>query len=244
MVLKAVFLEFSGVIVKDTDVQRRLISDLLVAENLRPDPLEYAKVCFGRSDRTCLKQLLERRGRVVSDEYLNRLLAQKSAAYLEALQAAPKLPLYPGLEDLLYQLKAAALPLGIVTGAPATEVQWVLEQANLADLFTVVVTAADLSLAEDKPSRRGYDIALSRLNQRQPGLVARPEDSLAIEVSFAGIAAAKQANMPVMGVAHLYPYRMMQRQANWAVDYLNEIEVDWVRRWYEPTAIASGERTP
>ena len=234
MVLKAVFLEFSGVLIKDTALQRRLISDILVGENLRPDATEYAQVCFGRSDRTCLKQLLTRRGRVVAESYLEKLLKQKSEAYIQTLSENPKLPLYPGLHDFLYQLKTASLPVGLVTGARTTEVDWVLSKGNLKNQFAISITGEELTADEDKPAAKVYEIAIARLNKHFPYLNLASEECLAVETSFAGIASAQQAGIPVAGVAHIYPYRMMQRRATWAVDYLNEIDLDWIQQQYEP----------
>lgn len=236
MVLKAVLLEFSGVLIRDADLQKNLIDEILIAENLRPDPVEFSQICLGRSDRTCLKQLLQCRGRVVSDAYLDKLLAQKSNAYTEALASRPRLPLYSGLEDFLYQLKAASLNIGLVTVASKTEVDWVLSNANLNIPFTLVVTGEELAAEECKPCPKIYEIALSRLQQSFGTISAH--ECLAIEASFSGITAAKQAQIPVVGVAHLYPYRMMQRRANWAVDYLHEIEIDWIRRQYDAETYA------
>ncbi|HEY9887755.1 MAG TPA: HAD family phosphatase [Candidatus Obscuribacterales bacterium] len=241
MVLKAVFLEFSGVVIKDADLRQRLIDDLLLSENLRPNPAEYDEVCTGCSDRICLQQLLERRGRIATPPLLDKLLAQKATAYIHALEAAPKLPLYPGLTDLLYKVKTESLLLGLVTGTARAEVDWVLAQANLADQFAVVVTAADLAIEDEKPAPKGYQIAIARLNERYPDLALSPADCVAIEAFYPGIAAAKSAQIPVVGVAHHYPYRMMQRRANWVVDYLNEIEFPWLQRWYDPSAIAPPE---
>ena len=66
MVLKAILLGFDGVVIKDIGLRERLIDDILIAENLRPNSAEYAEVCAGRSDRACLDQLLTRRGRVTT----------------------------------------------------------------------------------------------------------------------------------------------------------------------------------
>lgn len=241
MVLKAVFLEFNGVVIKDATLKRTLIDEILISESLRPDAAEYAQVCVGRSDRACLKQLLNRRGRVTSQEFLDKLLMQKSEAYIDRLAEAAKIPLYPGLEDLLYKVKTESLALGLVTSTAKAEVDWVLEHANLADAFSVVVTAQDLALKDEKPDPKGFEIAIARLNEQNPDLSAVPEECLAVEAFYPGIAGAKSAHIPVVGVAHCYPYRMIQRRANWVVDYLNEIDFAWIRRGYEPEAIAREE---
>jgi beta-phosphoglucomutase len=52
------------------------------------------------------------------------------------------------------------------------------------------------------------------------------ENCLAIEDTFAGIEAAKRARISVVGIAHSYPFHMMQRVANWAVDYFTDLEFD------------------
>ncbi|MEM0980987.1 MAG: HAD family phosphatase [Cyanobacteria bacterium P01_H01_bin.58] len=232
MVLKAVFLELSGVIIRDGNLQQPLMDELLIAENLRPNPLEFAEVCRGRSDRACLNQLLNRRGRVVSEAYLDKLLTKKSTAYIQALAALQKLPLYPGLEDFLYQLKTDAIPLGVVAGISASEVDWVLAEANLTDQFVVRITGEQIAVDASKPEGAIYTTAIAAMNEKFPEQKITAQECLAVEASFNGIAAAKAAGVPVVGVAHLYPYRMMQRQATWAVDYLNEIDLDWIRQAY------------
>lgn len=233
MVLKAVFLELSGVIIRDGNLQQPLMDELLIAENLRPNPLEFAQVCKGRSDRACLNQLLSRRGRVVAEAYLDKLLAQKSTAYIQALSELPKLPIYPGLQDFLYQLKAATIPLGVVAGVSAPEVDWVLTEANLADQFVVRVAGDAIAVDESKPKGTIYTAAIAAMNEKFPDQKISAQECLTVEASFNGIAAAKAAGVPVVGVAHLYPYRMMQRSANWAVDYLNEIDLDWIQQVYD-----------
>ncbi|NEQ31509.1 MAG: HAD family phosphatase, partial [Leptolyngbya sp. SIO4C5] len=62
MPLKAVLFDFNGVILKDESLHQELIQELLIAENMRPDPAEYAELCLGRSDRACLTALFSKRG--------------------------------------------------------------------------------------------------------------------------------------------------------------------------------------
>jgi beta-phosphoglucomutase-like phosphatase (HAD superfamily) len=66
-------------------------------------------------------------------------------------------------------------------------------------------------------------------------LKADASECLAIEDTFAGIEAAKRAGMQVVGVANTYPFHMLQRQASWTVDYLNELEFDRVQQVYSGT---------
>ncbi len=231
--LKAVFLEFRGVVIRDEPLRQSIVDELLLAENLRPNADDFLNICRGRGDRACLQGLLTQRGRVVTEAHLNKLVAKQSAQYHQQLGALTRLPLYPGLTDWLYQLKVAQLPVGIVTTAQRQDVQWVLDQTNLTEALAVWVTDEDVPLGQDKPTAIPYRLALTRLNEQYPTLQAAPADCLAIEASFNGIAAAQAANVPVAGVAHQYPYRMIQRRADWVVDYLSELDLDWLRQQYE-----------
>ncbi|MBD0335449.1 MAG: HAD family phosphatase [Cyanobacteria bacterium Co-bin13] len=243
MPLKAVLLDFNGIVINDEGLHKYLIEQLLLAENLRPDSAEYSLVCLGRSDRACIADLLSRRGRLVSDDYLDRLLEKKSASYRTEMAALDQLPLYPGLDDLIFRIRAAQLKLAVVSGARRSEIEWVLEKIGLRQTVSVIISCDDISVKASKPAPDGYLMAIEQLNLSFPDLALLPADCLAIEDSFAGIEAAKQAGVPVMGVAHTYPYQMIHRRATWVVDYLSEIDLDWLRRWYEPALNPIGSQS-
>jgi beta-phosphoglucomutase len=228
--LKAVLFDFNGIIINDEPLHQRLIEKILIAENLLPKPEDFGQFCLGRSDRTCLKDLLNHRGRVVTDKYLDTLIVRKSCAYQQQLASIEKLPIYIGLTDLIFQLRAAHIKMAIVSGALRTEIELVLERTQLAPIFTVIVAGDDITAS--KPDPQGYLLAVERLNQQYPHLNLKPENCLAIEDTFAGIQAAKAARMPVVGVANTYPFHIMQRCANWAVDYLSDLELDRIRDLY------------
>lgn len=231
MTLKAVLFDFNGVIINDEVIHQQLIEEILIGENLRPSADEYRDVCLGRSDRACLQELLKLRGRLVKESYLTELVKRKSESYQRQLATLDKLPIYPGLEDLIFKIRVARLPMGIVTGATREEVELVLSSAKLAQNFTVMVTGEDVTISKPEPD--GYLLAVERLNQKYPELRAQASECLVIEDTFAGIEAAKRAGMSVVGVANTYPFHMLQRQANWTVDYLHELELDRVQQLYQ-----------
>lgn len=235
--LKAVLFDFNGVIINDEPLHEKLIEQLLIEENLRLKPGEFQSTCLGRSDRACLSDLLTRRGRMVTEDYLTNLIDRKSRAYQQELAAIEELPTYLGLTDFIYQVKEAQLLIGIVSGALRSEIDLVLTRTQLIDLFSIVVAGDDIQTS--KPDPAGYLLAIDRLNQQFPGLDIQPQNCLAIEDTFAGIAAAKQAGMQVVGVANTYPFHMLQRQANWAVDYLSELELDRIQTVFAGTKAMS-----
>jgi len=232
MVLKAVLLDFNGVIINDEAIHGQLIEELLVAENLKPNPRDLTECCLGRSDAACLSDLLRRQGRVVSPAYLDKLLNRKATRYQEILSSLEKLPLYPGLDDLIYQLRAAQLKLAIVSGARRSEIEAVLSTLAWGNHVGLIVAAEDLPTGVSKPAPDGYLLAIERLNQQFTDLALQPDDCLAVEDSFAGIEAAKAAGIPVLGVAHVYPYQMIHRRATWAIDHLYELNLDWLKPYY------------
>ncbi|MGF1571250.1 MAG: HAD family hydrolase [Nodosilinea sp.] len=238
MTLKAVLLDFNGVVINDEPLHQQLIQDLLIDENLRPNPSDYDQCCLGRTDRACLAALLHRQGRVVTTAYLDKLLERKARRYRQTLDQLDQLPLYPGLGDMIYQIRAAQLKLAIVSAAPRAEIEGMLPAAGLAPYVSLIVSGDDVTPAGSKPAPDSYLLAVQGLNQRFPDLALSPGDCLAIEDSFAGIEAAKQAGVPVLGVAHTYPYQMIHRRANWVVDHLYEISLDWLTPYYSAGQLA------
>ena len=228
MVLKAAFFSFNGIIINDENIRQQLSDQLLLAENLRPDADDYSQVCLGRSDRACLQDLLKQRGRTVNHETLTKLLDQKNADYQSWLERLDKLPIYPGLEDLIFRCRAAQLKMAIVTGSERSPVISVLSRTELSQHFSLVIAGDDISADGSKPSPDGYLKAIEQLNQADATLQLQAHECIAIEDSFAGIEAAKNAQIPVVGVAHTYPHHMLQRRATWVVDYLREIKFDWI----------------
>lgn len=229
MSLKAVLFDFNGVIINDEPLHEQLIEQILLGENLRPQPGEFRKICLGRSDRVCLKELLTNRGRVVSESYLTELIERKAQAYQKLWREKPdQLPIYDGLEALIYQLTSRNIKLAVVTGAIRTEVELVLDSTNLAKYFNAIVTGDDILTS--KPAPDGYLLAVERLKELYPNTNLQPKDCLAIEDTPAGIQAAKSAGIAVVGVANTYPFHMLQRQANWTVDYLRDLEIERVQK--------------
>ncbi len=228
MVLKAILFDFNGVIINDEPIHKLLIEKLLLEENLRPSVAEFQQVCLGRSDRFCLRDILARRGRIVSEEYLDKLIERKAAAYREKLAELPELPIYPQLKTFLPKVEAKGLKIGLVTGALYREVDLVLSRVGLLDYFSVIVSSDQIKTSKPQPD--GYLLAVEKLNYLDDNLQLQPSECLAIEDTPAGIKAAKAAGMQVVGIANTYPFHFMQRLANWAVDYLEDLDLEWVAK--------------
>ncbi|EAZ90298.1 HAD family hydrolase [Crocosphaera chwakensis] len=226
--LKAVIFDFNGVIINDEDIHQELINEILLGENLRPDAEEYQDLCLGRSDRACLLDILSRRGRMVSDEYLDNLIEAKTTAYRQKIEALKELPIYPELKDFLTHLQQHNLRIGLVTGTVLSEVKFILEKAEILNYFEVIVGGDEIP--RSKPEPDGYLLAVQRFNELDNNLQLTPESCLVIEDTPAGIEAAKQAKMQVVGIANTYPYHFMQRLSNWAIDYFSDLDIERVEK--------------
>jgi beta-phosphoglucomutase len=238
MTLKAVLFDFNGVIINDEPIHEQIVDQLMLDENLQLKRGEFREVCLGKSDRTCLVELLKRRGRFLTEAYLDRLLLRKSQAYQAKIDSLETLPIYPGLADFMARIRVAGLKMAVVSGAMRSDIQLVLNLAGLAESFELIVTGEDTMTSNPAPD--GYLLAVELMNRQYPGWNLEPGECLAVEDSFAGIEAAKQAGIQVLGVSHTYPFHMIQRQANWTVDYFADLELDRVA---EICAIAQIEPT-
>ena len=227
MTLKAILFDFNGVIINDEAIHQELIDELLLKENLRPSGAEYGEICLGRSDRACIQDILHRRGRVISEEYLNKLIQQKAQAYQNKLAELDNLPIYPEIKDFIPKIHAEGFLLAIVSGALSSEIAAVLQRVELTDYFSAIVSGDEIKTSKPQPD--GYLLAVEKLQEKHPQKQIRPGNCLAIEDTFPGIQAAKSAGIQVVGIANTYPLHMLQRQANWAVDYLAELEIERIQ---------------
>ncbi|MDJ0715372.1 MAG: HAD family phosphatase [Prochloraceae cyanobacterium] len=234
MSLKAILFDFNGVIINDEPIHQELINEILIQENLRPDELEYQQLCLGRSDRACLSDILSNRSRLVKENYLDRLIQSKTQAYRQRLQQLETLPIYPDIEDLMAKIQMQGLAIAVVTGALKQEVELVLDRAVLRQYVNVIVAGDETQASKPQPD--GYLLAVERLNRQNTTLKLQPSDCLAIEDTPAGIQAAKNARIQVVGVANTYPLHLLQRKADWVVDYLNELDLDRVKQIFAQAA--------
>jgi beta-phosphoglucomutase len=231
VVLKAVLFDFNGVIINDEQIHRELIDEILLAENLQPQGKDFWQVSVGRSDRSCLQDLLRLRGRFVSDEALDKLIVKKAIAYRQRLEQLVTLPIYPEVIEFIGKMHTSGYKLAVVTGAIRSEVELVLKQAEIDRYFDTIVAGDEIN--QSKPDPAGYLLSIDRLNQLHPDLHLLPSECLAIEDTFPGIQAVKSAGIQAVAIAHTYPFHMLQRRANWTIDSFADLELDRIYKFFE-----------
>jgi HAD superfamily hydrolase (TIGR01509 family) len=116
------------------------------------------------------------------------LIREVSELMHEELQA--HVDARPGARELVAQLRGR-LPLGLASNSPRFLVTAALASAGFTDAFDAVVSSDDV--AQHKPAPDIYLLVCERLG-------VPPADSLALEDTTSGIAAAKAAGMTCIAV--------------------------------------------
>jgi phosphoglycolate phosphatase/beta-phosphoglucomutase len=202
-VLRAILFDFNGVLVDDESIHLELLGRVLKEEGLDTAGVDYSGY-IGRKDHDALREELEAAGEAVTPDLLSRLIARKSAYYHMRVHTQG-LPVFPGAVELLGEISASGLMLGLVSGALRSEVENALERMVVRDHFKFLVTGEDVELG--KPDPEGYLRGLTLLNSLPPlpSRLFHPHEVLAIEDSPAGLRAAAAAGLSTLGVAHTYP---------------------------------------
>jgi HAD superfamily hydrolase (TIGR01509 family) len=197
--IKAIFFDFNGVIIDDESIQMKAYQQVLGEHDIDLTE-EWYFSALGMDDRTFIRSMFERAQKSLSGPVLEAVMSSKTVMHRKMIE--DELPLFPGV---LTFLKATArhFSLGLVSMANSTEIGYVFNRAGLSPLFSVVVTADDVSVC--KPAPDCYGAGLEKLNekrQRERLLPLLPSECLAIEDSPPGIQSARGAGMRTLGVTN------------------------------------------
>lgn len=197
--IKAIFFDFNGVIIDDELIQMKAYEQVLAEYDIALTEEMYFSA-LGMDDRTFVRAMFERAKKPLSEEV--EVSIPKRKTELHRKQIDKELPLFPGVVTFL---KAASrdFSLGLVSMANYDEIGYVFERANLASLFSIMVTADDVSVC--KPAPDCYRCGLEKLNERRAKerlLPLLPHECLAIEDSPPGIQSARAAGMRTLGITN------------------------------------------
>jgi beta-phosphoglucomutase len=203
-VLRAILFDFNGVLVDDEPIHLEMCQRVLAEEGISLTSEDYYARCVGVDDRACFAAVLREAGEEPTVPRLMRLIARKASYYQGSIRERGY-PFFPGAVELVVEASSAGRVLGVVSGALLEEVEGALRQAGIRERFKVLVTAEDTS--RGKPDPEGYRRALDALNALPPlpERLFHPHEVLAVEDSAAGLAAAAEAGLVTLGVAHTYP---------------------------------------
>lgn len=201
---QALFFDFDGVLVDSERLHCATMSRALLAQFPHLPPLTwstYTATLMGFDDRDAFRTLLDLHG-IPSTPSLLQTLIDAKATLFAAEAAAGHVPALPGAVECVRAHAAAGIPLALCSGALRSDIDPILATLGIADSFTILVTAEDVS--RSKPDPATYLLALDRL--RAATDLPLPSSSCwAIEDTPDGIASARAALLNVLGLATALP---------------------------------------
>jgi HAD superfamily hydrolase (TIGR01509 family) len=122
---------------------------------------------------------------------------------------------FPGALGLLHAIKKGNFKLGLVSSAPKDNIDLILRECNLKDIFSCFVFGQEVS--ESKPSPEIYLLAAEKLE-------SLPNDCIVIEDSPLGVKAAKTAGMKCLAITNTHPRQKLE-EADKIVDSLENVDL-------------------
>jgi HAD superfamily hydrolase (TIGR01509 family) len=197
--IKAIFFDFNGVIIDDEPLQMCAYREVLREHGIELTE-EHYYAALGMDDKTFVRAIFERSSRPLTPAAL--MSVQESKTQLHRKMIEDELPLFPGVQTFL-KATSRRYALGLVSMANSIEVGYVFERARLGPLFSVVVTAEDVTVC--KPAPDCYQRGLDKLNEKRRVerlLPLLPFECLAVEDSPPGIRSGRAAGMRTLGVTN------------------------------------------
>ena len=221
--LQAIVFDFDGVIADSEPLHLRAFQQALSESGIELSPQEYFSRYLGYDDVGAFEALARDRGIPMSDRQVASLVARKGVCLQQMLHEGSVL--FPGAREFIREA-AAAVPIGIASGALRHEIDEIVEAAGVADLFSIIVASGDTP--QSKPSPAPYVLAFERLRDAT-GDALEPRRCVAIEDSRWGLQSAQGAGLRLVGVTNSYPAHELPG-AELIVDGLKELTLPMLDR--------------
>lgn len=195
--IKAILMDFNGVIINDEPLHMKAYQDVLKNEDIEMTEEDYYS-CLGMDDNAYIRAAYKRVEKEVSDEKVLEVMDTKTARWRGFVEK--EVPLFDGVENFIKKMEKD-FALGIVSMARREEIEFVLEKTGLRDSFMIIVSAEDV--AKHKPDPECYLTGFNLLDAARMRLDRNPmvhKDCLVIEDSPQGIIAGKRAGLKTLGV--------------------------------------------
>lgn len=197
--IKALLMDFNGVIIDDEPIQMRAYQELLAVEGVELSEDDYA-ASHGMDDTTFVRAAYERRNKKVDDAKVDEIISAKFVKWREIV--GESFPLFPGIKDFVEKM-SQEFAVGLVSMERRHQIEYILEKTGLAKHFSVIVSAGEVSACKPDPEsyRVGFQqIDLFRISQGH--LPMTHGECLVIEDTVPGIQAARNADLPALGVTN------------------------------------------
>lgn len=214
--ITAVIFDMNGVITDDEDIHEKATLETFKEIGIVLTPEHYRTYCLGVPDIFAFNKILNEFQK--ENQNTNDLIAVKTIKYKNLLKRSLKV--YPGVVKLINRLNRD-YKLALTSSSTADEVDFVLDQLKLKDLFDVVVTSDDIK--HGKPHPEPYLLTADLLKVRN-------EDCMVIEDSENGIYSAKQAGMICIAIPNTEERKNLIKADRIINDY-TDITLDFISQF-------------
>ena len=212
MTLEGVVFDFDGVLANSEPLHLRVYQILLSREDIAFPASEYYQRYLGLDDVGIFTMLAREKGLDIGGDRLSTLIERKTEIFLRLAREGDVL--FPGAADCLRAV-AAAVPVGIASGALSHEIGQILEAAGLRALVPVIVAAGETPRA--KPAPDPFVRAVELMSARA-GRTLEPSRVVALEDSPPGLRAARAAGLRTLGLATSYPADVLREAEHVVAD--------------------------
>ena len=198
MQYKGIIFDFNGTLFWDSE--KHLEAWREFSKRVRPYAFtddEMREYMFGRTNEDILAYLI---GRRPEPELVEKLGSEKEAVYRQMCKDdEANTRLAPYAVEFLDYLKENNIPRTIATMSNKANVDFYIEQFNLANWFDIDKIVYDDKTIKGKPAPDIYEIAAAKLN-------LKPQDCIVVEDALSGIEAACAANIgKIVAIASMDP---------------------------------------
>ena len=197
--IKAILMDFNGVIINDEPVQMKAYQEVLKDEGIALTEEDYFS-SLGMDDKTFVANAFSRAGKKADAAKIEDLIAAKSAKWKESV--SKELPLFDGIGNFIEKM-SHDFTLGIVSMARRREIDHVLNTSALAKFFSTIVSSENVSKCKPDPEcfRTGFR-QLDAIRTANGHLPMTHSECLVIEDSPPGVIGARLADLPALGVTN------------------------------------------
>jgi HAD superfamily hydrolase (TIGR01509 family) len=213
--ITTIIFDMNGVITDDEEIHELATQHIFNTIGFDVTPEIYRKFCLGRTDVAAFKDILEQFG--VKDKNMEDLIEAKSVQYQQMIVG--NLKTYPGVIKLIKDLHQK-YPLALTSSSTFEEVQTVMDELQIGNLFEVLVTSQDVVYG--KPHPEPYLLTAEKLN-------VAPASCLVIEDSENGVKSAKSAGMKCLAITNTENPDNL-RLADWIIEDYAEITDDLIQK--------------
>jgi len=222
--LRAVIFDFDGVITDSEILHLRAFNNALAQFGIEISTKDYYREYLGLTDADCFKLVAKRHHLPVHCQQIESLMKQKSQFFEQLAKTEGRI--IEGVSEFLRMLRRNNVPMAICSGALLAEIELILEEARLRELFAVIVSAEQVK--KGKPNPQGFLLTLQKLNHNRQKPIAAKE-CIVIEDSHWGLEAAKAAGMHTVAVTNSYDADQLNL-AEKIVARLDELSIEELRQ--------------